>query len=46
MGVSVDHGSGLGAPQSEPVLLNVRAGITAIVEDGSDRRMADVIWRG
>jgi len=28
------------------VVLHARAGMTVIVEDGSDWRMADVIWRG
>ena len=42
--MSVDHASGLAAPQSDPVFLRVRLGMTVIVEDGKDWRMADVIW--
>ena len=42
--MSVDHSSGVEAPKAEPVFLHVRAGMTVIVEDGSDWRMADVIW--
>ena len=42
--MSVDHASGLAAPQSDPVFLHVRPGMTVIVEDGKDWRMADVIW--
>ena len=42
--MSVDHSSGVGAPKSDPVFLHVKAGMTVIVEDGSDWRMADVIW--
>ena len=42
--MSADHSSGVEAPKAEPVFLHVRAGMTVIVEDGSDWRMADVIW--
>ena len=42
--MSVDHSSGVEAPKVEPVFLHVRAGMTVIVEDGSDWWMADVIW--
>ena len=42
--MSVDHSSGVEAPKAEPVFLHVRAGMTVMVEDGSDWRMADVIW--
>ena len=42
--MSVDHASGVGAPKSDPVFLHVKPGMTVIVEDGSDLRMADVIW--
>ena len=42
--MSVDRLSGVATPQSYPVFLHVRAGMTVIVEDGKDRRMADVIW--
>ena len=42
--MSVDHSSGVEAPKAEPVFLHVRAGMTVIVEDGSDWWMADVIW--
>ena len=44
MGVSVGHASGVLAPNSDPVFLHVRAGMTVIVEDWKDWRMADVIW--
>ena len=44
MGMSVDHSSGVSAPNSDAVFLHVRAGMTVNVEDGSDWRMADVIW--
>ena len=40
----VDHSSGVKAPISDPVFLHVKAGMTVIAEDGSDWRMADVIW--
>ena len=42
--MSLDHASGLAAPQPDPVFLHVRAGMTVIVDDGSDYRMADEIW--
>ena len=42
--MSVDHASGVAAPKADPVFLHVRAGMTVIVDDGSDWRMADVIW--
>ena len=42
--MSLDHASGVTAPGADPVFLHVRAGMTVIVEDGSDWRMADVIW--
>ena len=42
--MSVDHASGVSTPNSDPVFLHVRAGMTVIVEDGKDWRMADVIW--
>ena len=42
--MSVDHASGRAAPQSDPVFLHVRPGMTVIVDDGKDWRMADVIW--
>ena len=42
--MSVDHSSNVAAPQSDPVFLHVRTGMTVIVDDGSDWRMADVIW--
>ena len=32
------------SPTTDPVFLHVRAGMTVIVEDGKDWRMADVIW--
>ena len=43
-GMSVDHTSGVKKPQSDPIFLHVKAGMTVIVEDGCDWRMADVIW--
>ena len=42
--MSVDHASGVAAPRADPVFLHVRAGMTVIIDDGSDWRMADVIW--
>ena len=42
--MSVDHASGVAAPKADSVFLHVRAGMTVIVEGGSDWRMADVIW--
>ena len=42
--MSVDHVSGVAAPKADPVFLHVRAGMTVIVENGSDWRIADVIW--
>ena len=42
--MSVDHASAVAALKSDPVFLHVRAGMTVIVDDGSDWRMADVIW--
>ena len=42
--MSVDHASSLAAPLLDPVFLHVRPGMTVIVEDGKDWRMADVIW--
>ena len=42
--MSVDHASAVAAPKTDPVFLHVRAGMTVIVEDGKDWRMADVIW--
>ena len=41
-GFSNDHASAIAAPKSDPVFLHVKAGMTVIVEDGSDWRMADV----
>ena len=40
----IDHASGIATPKTEPVFLPVRAGMTVIVEDGDDWRMADMIW--
>ena len=42
--MSVDHASAFAAPKSDPIFLHVKAGMTVIVEDGSDWRMADVLW--
>ena len=36
--------SGVSAPNSDQLFLHVRAGMTVIVEEGKDLRMADVIW--
>ena len=41
--MSVNHVSGVAAPKADPVFLHVRAGMTVIVHDGSEWRMADVI---
>ena len=38
------HANGVSAPNSDPVFLHVREGMTVIVEDRKDWRMADVIW--
>ena len=43
-GMSVDHTSGVSTPQSDPIFLHVKAGMTVIVEDGSHWRMVDVLW--
>ena len=37
--MSIDHASGVAAPKVDPVFLHVRAGMTVIVDDGSDWRM-------
>ena len=42
--MSVDDASAVAAPKSDPVFVHFKAGMTVIVEDGSDWRMADVIW--
>ena len=42
--MSVDHPSALAAPKSNPNFLHVKPCMTVIVEEGSDWRMADVIW--
>ena len=42
--MSVDHFCGVTAPGLDPVSLHVRPGMTVIVNDGKDWRMADVIW--
>ena len=42
--MSVDHASGVAAPKEDEVFLHDKAGMTVIVEDGRDWRMADVIW--
>ena len=42
--MSVGHASAAAAPKAEHVFLHVKAGMTLIAEDGSDWRMADVIW--
>ena len=38
------HSSGVATPKTDPVFLQVRAGMTVIVKDGKDWRMADVVW--
>ena len=42
--MSFDHVSGVAAPKVDPVFLHMRAGMTVIVDKGSEWRMADVIW--
>ena len=42
--MSVDQVSGVAAPKADPVFLHVRAGMTVIVDDGSDWQMAEMIW--
>ena len=42
--MSVELTSGVSTPKSDPIFLHIKAGMTFIVEDGSDWRMADVIW--
>ena len=42
--MSVDRASAVAVPKTDPLFLQVRAGMTVIVEDGKDWRMADVIW--
>ena len=43
--MSVDHASGVATPQSDPVFLHVKSGMTVIVTDTDGAwRMADVIW--
>ena len=42
--MSVDHTSGVAAPRADHVFLHVKAGMTVIVEEGSNWQMADVIW--
>ena len=42
--MSVDHAGDRSAPQSDPVFLHVRPGMTVIIDDGKDWRMADVLW--
>ena len=43
--MSVDHASGVAAPQTDPVFLHVQPGMTVIVTDTDGAlRMADVIW--
>ena len=40
--MSVDHASGVAMSKMDPIFLHARAGMTVIVEDGNDLRMADV----
>ena len=41
----VDHGCVVAAPESDPVFLHVKAGMTVVVTDTDGAwRMADVIW--
>ena len=42
--MSAGHSSGVATPKTDPVFLQVRAGMTVIVKDGKDWRMADVVW--
>ena len=42
--MSVDHASGLKAPKADAMFLHVKAGMTVIVEEGGEWRMAEVIW--
>ena len=42
--MSVGHASAAAAPKADHAFLHVKAGMTLIAEDGSDWRMADVIW--
>ena len=42
--MSVYHASGVATPMTDPVFLHVRAGMTVIVEDCNDWRIAEVIW--
>ena len=43
--MSVDHASGVAAPQTDPAFLHVQPGMTVIVTDTDGAwRMADVIW--
>jgi len=40
--MSVDHASGVAISKTDPIFLHARAGMTVIVEDGNNLRMADV----
>ena len=43
--MSVEHSSGIEAPEANPIFLHVKAGMTVIVTDTEGAwRMADVIW--
>ena len=43
--MSVEHASGVAAPQTDPVFLHVQSGMPVIVTDTDGAwRMADVIW--
>ena len=42
--MSVDGASGLKAPKADAVFLHVQAGMSVIIEEGGEWRMADVIW--
>ena len=42
--MSAGHSSGVATPKTDPVFLHVRAGMTVIVKDGNDWRMAYVVW--
>ena len=41
---SVDHESVVAALITDPVFLHVSAGMTVVIEDGTDWYMAEVIW--
>ena len=40
--MAVDHASGVAKSKTDPIFLHARAGMTLIVVDGNDLKMADV----